>query len=195
MHRDDVEVIEKTYCHQKFYQLARYQLRHRLFNGEMGATITREVLEHGGAVAVLLFDKVQRQVVLVEQFRIGAYADGAENPWLLEIVAGMIEPDETPSTVAIRETLEETHLPIQSLQPILSYWPSPGCTSECIHLFLGIIDATRVAAYAGNTHEVEDIKIHVIPLQEAFAKLDNNEFKNSPAIIALQWLRLHSERL
>lgn len=71
-----------------------YRFRHRLFNGEMSGEIKREIFERGHAAVLLPYDPVRDEVVLVEQVRIAAY-DTSETPWLLEMVAGMIEEGES----------------------------------------------------------------------------------------------------
>jgi|GEM_PF-1246049 len=106
MRQDEVEIIEREICYQGFYRLERLRLRHRLFAGGMGPPIVREVIEKGDVAAVLLYDPLRDEVVMIEQFRIGA-RDDARGPWLLEIVAGLIEAGETPAQVARREALEE----------------------------------------------------------------------------------------
>ena len=80
------EVLDKSICHDGFFRLERYRLRHELFAGGWSGELVRELLVRGHAVAVLLYDPIRDQVVLVEQFRIGALASG-EHPWMLEVVA------------------------------------------------------------------------------------------------------------
>ncbi|MDR8263635.1 NUDIX domain-containing protein, partial [Acinetobacter baumannii] len=89
----------------------------RLFNGGMSGEITREIFERGHAAVLLPFDPVRDEVVLVEQIRIAAY-DTSESPWLLEMVAGMIEAGETVEDVARREALEEAGLEVGRTKPI-----------------------------------------------------------------------------
>lgn len=83
---------------------------------------------------MLPFDPVRDEVVLVEQIRIAAY-DTSESPWLLEMVAGMIEAGETVEDVARREALEEAGLEVGRTKPILSYLASPGGTSERLSIW------------------------------------------------------------
>src|SRR5207245_10046791 len=90
--RDAVEIESHETIHQGHFRLDRWRLRHRLFAGGWGKPISRELLERSAAVAVLPYDPLRDQVVLIEQFRIGAYAHGDPAPWLLEAVAGLIEP-------------------------------------------------------------------------------------------------------
>lgn len=126
--KNDVEIIARETLYRGF-SLDLYRFRHRLFNGGMSGEITREIFERGHAAVLLPFDPVRDEVVLVEQIRIAAY-DTSESPWLLEMVAGMIEAGETVEDVARREALEEAGLEVGRTKPILSYLASPGGTSE-----------------------------------------------------------------
>ena len=107
--KNDVEIIARETLYSGFFSMDLYRFRHRLFNGEMSGEIRREIFERGHAAVLLPFDPVRDEVVLVEQIRIAAY-DVSESPWLLEMVAGMIEEGETVEDVARREALEEAGL-------------------------------------------------------------------------------------
>lgn len=65
-------------------------LRHELFAGGMSREISRELFVRHDAVCVLPYDPQRDEVVLIEQFRVGAMDKGA-NPWLVELVAGLID--------------------------------------------------------------------------------------------------------
>ena len=88
--KNDVEIIARETLYSGFFSLELYRFRHRLFNGEMSGEVRREIFERGHAAVLLPFDPVRDEVVLVEQIRIAAF-DTSESPWLLEMVAGMIE--------------------------------------------------------------------------------------------------------
>src|SRR5690606_28411249 len=120
---DDVEIIQRDRCFSGFYNLDRFRLRHRLFRGGMGAEIERELFVRHDAVCVLPYDPQRDEVVLVEQFRMGAMARG-DSPWLVETVAGLIDKDEQPEEVARREAVEEAGLEIGELWPVTAYYPS-----------------------------------------------------------------------
>ena len=92
--KNDVEIIARETLYSGFFSLDLYRFRHRLFNGEMSGEVRREILERGHAAVLLPYDPVRDEVVLIEQIRIAAY-DTSESPWLLELVAGMIEEGES----------------------------------------------------------------------------------------------------
>lgn len=105
----DVELVQREECFRGFYRLDRLRLRHRQFDGSMGREISRELFVRHDAVCVLPYDPQRDCVVLIEQFRVGAMQKLA-NPWLLELVAGLIDKDEQPEEVAHREAMEEAGL-------------------------------------------------------------------------------------
>ena len=190
MSRNDVEVIEREACFQGFYRLDRLRLRHRQFAGGMGPPLSRELFVRHDAVCVLPYDPQRDCVVLIEQFRVGAL-DKSENPWLLELVAGLIDKDEHPEEVARREAVEEAGLSLGALWPITAYYPSPGGSDERVHLFVGRCDSSVAAGIHGLAEEGEDIRVHVWPLEDALQAVKDGRIDNAASIIALQWLALN----
>lgn len=188
------EIIEKQTCFQGFFRLERYRLKHTLFAGGWTGEVVRELFERGCAVAVLLYDPVNDAVVLTEQFRIGAIS-APGGPWLLELVAGMIEAGEQQEAVAHRETFEETGCKLLDLEPICEYLVSPGGTSERITLFCGRVDATLAGGIHGLAEEHEDIKVTVMAYNQVMQCLHNRQINSANPIIALQWLALNRDRL
>jgi len=188
--QDDVQVLERETCFSGFYKLERLRLRHRQFDGDMGPELNRELFVRHDAVCVLPYDPQRDCVVLIEQFRVGALSKSA-NPWLLELVAGLIDKDEQPEEVARREALEEANLPLSSLWPITQYYPSPGGSSERVHLFIGRCDSEGAGGVYGLAEEGEDICVHVWPLEDALDAVKDGRIDNAASIIALQWLALN----
>ncbi|UJP02047.1 MAG: ADP-ribose diphosphatase [Nitrosomonas sp.] len=190
----DVEILEKMICFEGFFRIEKYRLRHRLFNGGWSRPLSRELFERGHAAAVLPYDPIRDAVILIEQFRIGALT-APGGPWLLEIVAGMIESGETAQDVVKRESIEEADCIITDLLPVCDFLVSPGGTSERIALFCGRADAAKTGGIHGSPEEDEDIKVHVVPLDTAFTFLQSGRINSASAIIALQWLALNREQV
>jgi ADP-ribose pyrophosphatase len=189
----DVRLEQDEPLYQGFFRLHRLTLSHPRFEGGR-VRIQRELLDRGDAVCVLLYDPIRDAVVLVEQFRAGALTK-TDAPWLLELVAGIVEPGESPEDVARRESIEESGIELGELIPITGYLPSPGGCDEWIELFCALVDAPESGGVFGLDEEGEDIKVHVIPAIEAFALVQQRVVNNAAAIIALQWLQLNHDRL
>jgi ADP-ribose pyrophosphatase len=190
----DVEISQHRIAFQGHYRIEQFTLRHRRFAGGWSEIVRREMLERGSAAGLLPYDPYQDTVTLIEQFRIGPYSRG-EPPWIVEIVAGLIDPGETPEAVARRETREEAGLTVGRIEEIAAYYPSPGVSSELVTIFCGEVDSAAAPALAGLVDEGEDIRIRVWPWAEIVVGLEAGRFRNAATLIALQWLWRHRERL
>ena len=188
------EIIDETPVYRGFFNLTQFRVRHTLFQGGWSETINRELFHRGRCVAVAPYDPVRDKVVLIEQFRIGAVGDKAA-PWLVEIVAGAVEPGESPEEVARREVLEEAGCDIRELIRIGEFFTTPGGCSEKITLFCGLIDTDGAGGVFGLAEEDEDIRASVVDLDEALTWVDSGVIDSAVPIVALQWLALNRERL
>ena len=144
-----------------------------------------DVLRRGQAVAIVLYDPDHDSVVLIEQFRLPALLAGS-SPWQIEAAAGMIDSDETPEAVAIRETREETGLSLIG-DPIMiqRYLPSAGGSDESVVLFCGRVNSTLAAGVHGLAEEHEDIRVVVKSLSEVEALLDAGAIESGHTLVAL----------
>ncbi len=195
----DVELVERKRVFSDFFNVDQYCLRHRKFDGTLTQPIERLVFERGHAVAVLPYDPVRDEVVLIEQIRIGAYAaelKSGENasPWLLECIAGMVEAGESDEQVAIREAQEEAGIEISGLEPMVSFYTSPGGSSEKIQLFAAVVDSQTADGVHGLDEEHEDIKVYRVAFDEAVELVKKGRINNAPTVIAIQWLQLNKHR-
>ncbi|MBM3106388.1 NUDIX domain-containing protein [Pseudomonas sp. V1] len=190
----DVEIVERVNCFKGFYQLDRVRLRHELFAGGMGREISRELFVRHDAVCVLPYDAQRDEVVLIEQFRVGAMGKVA-NPWLIELVAGLIDKDEQPEEVAHREAQEEAGLVFKALWPMTRYFPSPGGSDELVHLYLGQCSSLGVGGLHGLEEEGEDIRVKVWAFEDAMQAVRDGLIANAASIIALQWLALNRDEV
>ncbi len=193
--RDDVDIQREETVFDGFFRLTRFTLRHRLFAGGWSKVFTRELFRRRDAVGVLLYDPQRDAVALVEQFRVGVFARPDHSPWLLEIVAGVVDDGETPPAVALREAKEEANCEITALEPIAEYFSSPGGTDEYFHVFCGRCDLGGAGGVFGLPEEHEDIRVHVLAVDELFASLQRGEIRNGLTLVATMWLQVHRERL
>ena len=194
MNADDVRILACETVYQGYFRIDRYRLQHRRHDGGWTQELTREVFERGHAVGVLPYDPCRDEVVLIEQFRIGAHAAGWA-PWQLEAVAGVIDPGETAEEVARRESLEEAGLTLLDLAPMAEFLVSQGAVTETVRLFCGRVDAAGAGGIHGLEHEGEDIKVVVVPFAELPGLLAANKVTNATGLVALQWLLLNRDEL
>jgi ADP-ribose pyrophosphatase len=195
MSDERIEIIGKETGYAGFFRIEKYRLRHRKHDGSWTGEVEREVFERGQAAAALLWDEPADKVVLVEQFRLPAHLAGCP-AWQLEVVAGIIDGDETPEAVARREIREETGLEaIGDLVPIHRILPSAGGSSETVYLFLARVDASGAGGIHGVADEDEDIRVVVLPFAEALARAESGDIDNSFCLVALWWLAAHRQKL
>jgi ADP-ribose diphosphatase len=190
MDRDRVELIERQAAFSGYFQIHRLRLRFPLYAGGMSREVVREVLERGRVAAVLLTDPDRDAVVLIEQFRPGPYAAGDE-PWMIEVVAGVIEGSESAEEMTRREAREEADCAISDLFPVMGFFTSPGASTEKVTLFCGRVDSRNAGGVHGLPEEGEDIRVLVMPVDEAIGLLNQGRITNAKTIIALQWLAAH----
>lgn len=187
--RSDVEISRDDLVYDGFFKMRALSLRHRLFAGGWSHEISRELFVRNPAVGVVLYDRERDLVGLVEQFRIGALQE-KNGPWCLEIVAGIIDDNESAEDVARREIQEETGLKVDKLDYICNYLSSPGGSNERLDLFCAYCDLSDAGGTVhGLAAEGEDIRFHVLPAADVFAELYQGRFNNAATMISLQWLQ------
>ena len=198
-----VKILDQVedYSFGELFRVIRATLQYRRFDGRMSDPVTRINFERGDSVGVLLYNPHDDAVILVRQFRYPVYAglapneregDDVKRAWLLEIVAGVVDKDQTIKEVAHRELLEEAGYEVRGeLQPIITIYPSPGGTSERVHLFLGEVDHRRRTGKGGGVvAEGEDTQVVVLPFREAMDMIASGEICDAKTIIALEYLAL-----
>ncbi|MBS4049996.1 MAG: NUDIX domain-containing protein [Methylomonas sp.] len=194
MSEKQFEILARETVYQGFFRLEQYTLKHTLYRGGWSRPITRELFRRGNCVAVLLYDPERDEVVLIEQFRVGA-ALRPRRAWLIEIVAGAIEEGETAEEVAYREALEEAGCEIEQLIEIQQFYTTPGGCSERITLFCGRVDSRAVGGVHGLAEEDEDIHVTAVKFDEVFRMLEDGKIESGIPIIAVQWLYIHRDKL
>ena len=158
------------------YQGRLVDVRMERFRHADGAEVSREIVRHRGAVAVVADDG--ECVWLVRQPR-----ESVNEPALLEIPAGRLDVDgEEPLHAAQRELAEEIGRGAHSWEPILSYYTSAGFTDEQVHLFY----ATEL--YDSHADSGEDERIEIVPWPLAELRQAIEECRDAKTLIALLWL-------
>jgi ADP-ribose pyrophosphatase len=167
--------------------------RQRRFDGTMSGVRRWEMWRRGRAAAVLPYDPQTDRVVLIEQFRLPAFAAGLD-PVLVEVAAGLQDGDESPEQTIRRESVEEMGLEIGALERIGGFLLTPGGCDEFCTLFAGRVrlgdTGDGLLGSGGLASEHEDIRVRAVPADEAIARAVAGEYPNSVATIALLWLGL-----
>ena len=172
-----------------FYQMDTISFQHDLHSGGSTDVVERELFVRGNVVGLIVYDPASDCTVLLEQFRIGAMHQRPD-PWLMEIIAGMIDTDETPEQVAVREAKEEAGLVLTDVKLAMHYLASPGASTEEVFLYYAETDLSDAGGHYGLPEEDEDIRVSVVQAEEAFTMMDKRVVKNALSIIGLQWLKM-----
>lgn len=153
----------------------------RVFNVEVhavtlpdGASSRREIVRHNGGACVLALDS-RRCVTMVRQYR------KAFDCELLEIPAGKLEKGEDPLDCARRELSEETGLSADRFQWLTTFYPSPGYTSEILHIYL----ATGLTPGQAHLDKGEFLSCQTLPLDTLLEMVDRGEIRDAKTVIAL----------
>ena len=186
-------ILDKRIVYDGYFSIEKYRVEHTLFEGGWGKPLERELFERGSAAAVLPYDPATDQVLLIEQFRIGAIKV-YQPPWLLEVIAGVLEPGERAADLVHREAAEEAGCELQALQTIGDFLLSPGSASEHCTMFCGRADLSAAGGVHGLAEEGENILVHVLPAEQALTWCREGVIRNAIAIIALQWLEIQRLR-
>lgn len=179
------ELLAKGY---RTYQRFTLDLR----RDDKRVTQERDVLRGGKVVAVLPVDVARQEVVLIRQFRLPSHLANGKGD-LIEIVAGGIEAGERPVDAARRECVEEIGVAPEALVELFGFFTTPGITDEEVIVFLASVDAAKVPARTA--HGDEYIEILRVSFDHAIAALAENQMRNGPLLVALQWLALNRARL
>jgi ADP-ribose pyrophosphatase len=171
-----VTVYEKTLTSKKIYSGRILGLEVQDVELENGKRALREIVRHGGAVAVLA-RLPNGKFIFVRQFRKPVEQD------MFEVVAGNREPDEDPAECARRELKEETGYTALRVRHLGFIYPSPGYVDEKIDIFFA-----ETAAEAGATDPDDDEHLDVLILDESefVAKVCRGEVRDSKTLAT--WL-------
>lgn len=192
----DVSVHNHERPYLNFFAVEEMDLVHRRRDGTLGPLMNRGAFMVGDVAAVLPYDPVRDCVHLIEQFRAPVYMAGDHAPWVWEMVAGLVDADETPEETARREAKEEAGLALQRLEPVAQVFSSTGSSTEFVNLFVGITDlGASVSGGGGVESEGEDIASRIVGFDDLMQAVDEQRFKLMPLVTAALWLARHRDRL
>lgn len=195
MDEDSIVISERQTAYSGFFRIDRFRLRHRLFAGGWSPEVSREVFLRDNAAGILLYDPQRDELVLIEQLRLAAHLAGFA-ACQIEIVAGIIDKDESAAAVARREAAEEAGLSvIGDIVPIHRFLTSPGGSTETVDLFCGRVDASAAGGIHGLADESEDIRVVVKSAEAALALLVDGGIENGFTLLALHWFAANREAL
>jgi ADP-ribose pyrophosphatase len=188
-HLMKVKIKDERVAYDDFFKIIVGRLRFEKFDGTMSKEVRRQCLERGDAVAVVLFNRRKKTLILIRQFRYPVYrAQKRRGGWLYELVAGVVEQGETPQEVVRREVMEEAGYKVKNLKLLARIFPSPGGMSERIYIFYAEV-AARKNAGGGVASEHEDIRVLELPVAKVYAMLEKGKIEDAKTVIGLMYAR------
>jgi ADP-ribose pyrophosphatase len=190
----DIDIRSRELIGQGWGKLERFTFRHKRFDGAWSEPVVRDLYTIGEVAMILPYDPKLDAVLLIEQFRTcGLYWN--EATWLIEAVAGIVDPGETPPEVAIREAMEEAACEIAEPVLIATVYSSPGGYGERTHMYAGRTDLSEAGGLHGLAHEHEDIRAVAVPLEEAYAATQDGRVRDAKTMLMIQWLMANKSKL
>jgi nudix-type nucleoside diphosphatase (YffH/AdpP family) len=150
----------------------------------------RESYDRGNGATLLPYNRAQRTVVLVRQFRYPAYVNGHDD-LLIETIAGLLD-NESPEVRIRAEAEEETGYRLGKIEKVFEAFMSPGSVTEKLHFFVAEYETgMRIGSGGGIESEGEDIGVLELPFDQALAMIDDGRIADAKTIMLLQYAALN----
>jgi nudix-type nucleoside diphosphatase (YffH/AdpP family) len=170
------------------FKIVEARVSYEKFDGQMSAVVRRLNFERGDSAAAIVFNSDTKKIILTNQFKYPTLSHGSG--WIIEIVAGVVERDESPEATIVREIREEIGYQVSDLQRIADFYVTPGGSSERIHLFYAKVgEDDRVSKGGGLASEGEDIQVLQFDTPQISWMLENHEIHDAKTLVAVTWLQ------
>ncbi len=192
----DVTTADYRLPYANFFAIGEADVTVPRFGGGAYGPVTRAAFLGTDAAIVLPYDPVRDRVMLVEQFRPGPFLRSDPHPWMMEPIAGRVDVGEDANVTATREAMEEAGITLTALHQVHQGYPSPGCSTEFFHIYVGIADLPDdVARIGGLETEAEDIMGHLVDWATFDKRLNTGGYPVIPLALAGHWLARNRDTL
>lgn len=186
-----VEDNSKFYFPGNFLKIQGEKFR-LIFNNSHSSDIYREYLKIKRKVGAILLDcPFESKACLIRQFRYPVYEDtkDIEKSFIYEIVAGLVDNDESIEQSMIRESKEETGLDISDIcskiENLGEFYMSPGITNEKLSIFRAVLTETGNNGVFGVEEEGEIIYSYWLPYKEIRTLYRDGLINDAKTVISL----------
>ena len=190
-----VEIHSRRRIFDGFFKIEEADLAYERFDGTMTPPLKRLVFERGDSVAAIVYHREEKRLLFLRQFRYPTYEKGPG--WLTEAVAGMQEHGEPAEDALRREIVEELGYEVAHLEPITTFYVSPGGSSERIILFYAEVNAAgKVGPGGGLVEENEDIVTVSWSPAELAEAVAAGQIQDAKTLVGILWFqaRVHNGR-
>jgi len=143
-----------------------------------GHVIDREIIYHNGS-AVMIPVLAPDCLILIRQFR---YSAGG---YIWEFPAGSVDEGETPLACAKRELVEEIGYSAKTWKRLRTFYPTPGVSTEVMHLFL----AKNLKEAVAKPEFDEFIEVRKFRLNEVERMIKTGTINDGKTILAFYELK------
>lgn len=190
MENENVKILKNEVLSNNWYVLRKLTFQYRLKDGSWLQQV-REAYDRGNGSTILLYNKIQKTVILTRQFRLPTFINGNPDGMLIESCAGLLDEDD-PEECIRRETEEETGYQITDVKKIFQLYMSPGSVTELLHFFVAeYTKDMKVSEGGGTEHEQENIEVLELSFANAVQMIETGEIKDAKTVILLQYCTLH----
>lgn len=191
MYNPKIEILTTDLLSDNWYILNKVTFNYHKEDQTVETQI-REVYDRGNGAGILLYNTLQKTVILIRQFRLPSYLNGNQTGMMIEVCAGLLDKD-NPEQCIIREVEEETGFRINIVQKVFETYVSPGAVTEILHLFVGEYHPSmKVSEGGGIASEQENIEVFEVPFEEAIAMVESGEIRDSKTIMLLQYAQINN---
>jgi nudix-type nucleoside diphosphatase (YffH/AdpP family) len=185
MSNDLVRIIRVDPLSEDWNKLEKVTFNYVRANGQI-QTLTREIYHVDDGATVLLYNRLQRTVILVRQFRLPAYLRGTHGH-LLETPAGLLD-GAAPLERMKLEVEEETGYRISTMEKVFDAIMVPGCVTHVVHFFIApYLAEDRVGLGGGIAGEGEEIEVVEMTIEEAVRSIENGQIVDGKTIMLLHY--------
>jgi len=139
-----------------------------------GRTVDRDLVVHPGAVVILAtLDDGRVLMIRNRRFAVGKT--------LWELPAGTLEDAEDPAACAGRELAEETGYRAATIEPLCTFYTTPGICTEKMHAYL----ATGLSHVGQDLEDDEHIEVHAVAWDDLLAMVRDGDVEDGKTIAAI----------
>jgi nudix-type nucleoside diphosphatase (YffH/AdpP family) len=187
----NIRIIETKILSDNWYVLRKITYEYLKPNGSWEKQ-TREAYDRGNGATILLYNREQKTVILIQQFRLPTFVNGNTTGMLIETCAGLLDKD-NPEDCIRRETEEETGYQITDIRKVFEAYMSPGSVTEIVHFFVAeYTRSMKINDGGGIAEEHENIEVLELDFEKALEMITTGEIKDGKTIMLLQYAKLHS---
>lgn len=186
---NQVKITSKELLSDNWYVLHKYAFEIQQSDGTFEKQM-REVYDRGNGATIMLYNKVQKTIILTRQFRLPTFVNGNETGMMIEACAGLLDKD-SPEDCIRKETEEETGYQISNVQKVFEVYMSPGSVTEILYFFIAeYTQDMKVSEGGGLAHEQENIEVLELDFQNALDMVKSGDIKDAKTIMLLQHLMI-----